>query len=155
MEIQEINWLYLSFCSSDFMLLCNAHMSVFMDVALIPVVCIMCLCDHLYFDYMLVKPQLHILESGAEWATNRESGWVVAESGWFGVNRSKFVVSRDDSWWFLADRELAPKTLKSLMFLGPSPESSRIKMIRHDSWLLRGRVGRNRGSFGVVRSAVG
>ena len=27
-----------------------------------------------------------------------ESGCVVAESGWFGVNRSKFVVSRDDSW---------------------------------------------------------
>ena len=69
------------------------------------------------------------------------------------MNRSKFVMSRDDSWLFLADRELAPKTLKS--FAGPSPESSRIKLIRHDSWLLRGRVETNRGSFVVVRSAVG
>ena len=34
-------------------------------------------------DERLVEPQLHIPESGAEWATNRESGCVVAESGWF------------------------------------------------------------------------
>ena len=62
-----------------------------------------------------------------------ESGWVVAESGWFEVNRSKFVVSRDDSWWFLADRELAQTTLKSLKLSGPSPESSWFGMIRGSS----------------------
>ena len=42
----------------------------------------------------------------------RESGWVVAESGWFGMNHNKFVISRDDYWWFLADRELVQTTLK-------------------------------------------
>ena len=40
------------------------------------------------------------------------------------VNRSKFVVSRDESWWFLADRELAPKTFKSLKFWGRAPNQA-------------------------------
>ena len=94
------------------------------------------------------KPQLHIPESAAEWATNRELGWVVAESGWFGVNRRKFVVSRDDSWWFLADQEIAPKTLKRLKFWGRAPNQAESSWFRHDSWLHCGRVGRIRGSFG-------
>ena len=96
---------------------------------------------------MLLQRKAPITHSriGSRMSYSSWVGWVGAESGWFGVNRSKFVVSRDDSWWFLADRELAPKTLKIINLSGPIPESSRIK---HDSWLLRGRVGRNRGSFG-------
>ena len=82
-----------------------------------------------------------------------ESGWVVAEYGWFGVNRSKFVVSRDDSWWFLADRELAPKTLKS--FAGPNQAwfgMSRDKPGARSGWFvaLSGKSALSRDSLGPL-----
>ena len=58
--------------------------------------------------------------------------WAIAESGWFGVNRSKFLVSRDDSWL------IALPTLKSLKLSGGAPNQADSAWFMAESGLVQG-----------------